>query len=434
MAKYYKKITTIKDFIQPILSANGTLGGDKFAVDAVCYPSNFCAWCAFDGNESSGKPFCTGGNNPLTIYSPIPMNITNIRSVGVHTANWAMTSYKISASDDNVNYVDITGTLTAVNFEVNANININEQYKYWRITPITLNNSTYGWSMREVHITAYTKFQTLTEVSKAEYDTLPDNERKIVIDTYKAPVVNGKINCNKRIVGYTNESITFNSNNINIVGAANIDNKGVATNLSTSNYITMPSEVKAPNNSMQWVMTFRIGANQNGGAILGGVGSFVSDGHSSSKYNRQYMYLSATKSKVNFTLCRDSIWGNYNNPYDVYNGVANVTLQPDKWYSAKIVYQAPSTWKFYVTNDDGVYVEYTTTAGARGQQLNDYSMIATRDQRIGGDWYATANAFDGEIDLFNSYVILDDVLFWNNKSVKSGGKPIITYNLGGGVS
>jgi len=57
-------------------------------------------------------------------------------------------------SDDNVTYKDITGTLSTSNGEVNNSLSYSGQYKYLRIMPITVANSTYGWSASEIYLTA----------------------------------------------------------------------------------------------------------------------------------------------------------------------------------------------------------------------------------------------------------------------------------------
>ena len=68
--KYLKKTVTETAFIQPILSSNGTLGGNSFAVycntSVADYQQNHPAWHAVDNNLNTDSKTVVGAINEVS--------------------------------------------------------------------------------------------------------------------------------------------------------------------------------------------------------------------------------------------------------------------------------------------------------------------------------------------------------------------------------
>lgn len=73
-----EEVITEVPFVQPVLTENGTMGGDSFAVDDDFKSSEHPVWHAFDGDNSS---YWRDANIPgyVDIYNPNPLVIKNIR-------------------------------------------------------------------------------------------------------------------------------------------------------------------------------------------------------------------------------------------------------------------------------------------------------------------------------------------------------------------
>ena len=134
------------------------------------------------------------------------------------------------------------------------------------------------------------------------------------------------------------------------------------------------------------------------------------------------MQLRATLSGgVGFTMHRDSGWRVGSTPTDIVNGATNTAILANNWYTAKIVYNNNNTsWQFFVTDDNGSFVEYPVTTGTRGNETG-IAMVTTSGQRIGESEHTgyqgskTYTHFDGSIDLYNSYILKDGEDWWINK-------------------
>ena len=152
------------DFVQPVLTANGAMGGDSFACDqSNSFSSTTLAWRCFNGDSTTESEtnrwqinnIKTSSWYWLAWYNPIPLNITSL-SIYNSQATYVVKAYKIQASDDNTNWVDIvTGTNTNTG-ELNKWVidmsNNQAYYKYYRI--YCRPNSTTSLQVAEIEITA----------------------------------------------------------------------------------------------------------------------------------------------------------------------------------------------------------------------------------------------------------------------------------------
>jgi len=127
---------------QPILSADGTIGGNSFAcAGSDIYGSGYEAWRAFDNNTSK-YAYLNAPPQWLEWYNPNPLKISKIiiksgNEATMANGNSCIKNYKIQASTDNNNWIDIyTGTNSTKSSKrvaITANISSENFYKYWRI-------------------------------------------------------------------------------------------------------------------------------------------------------------------------------------------------------------------------------------------------------------------------------------------------------------
>lgn len=157
---------------QPVLSTNGTMGGDSFACDQKSYYSGgrpYYAYRAFDNNISTdweNDAMTVAGLTPptwISWYNPNPLKISKITIIsggagGYHNPK----DFKIQVSDDNINWSDIyTGTNSLTGSKITWSIDINSPsfFKYWRFYILTTNegNNPKGYVMPciyEIYLTA----------------------------------------------------------------------------------------------------------------------------------------------------------------------------------------------------------------------------------------------------------------------------------------
>lgn len=134
-------------FEQPILSSNGVLGGDKFAVycntSVTSYQNNYPAWHAFDGNSTTNCAMGVYNYDYIIIYNPIPIKLTSF--------SWSQARIdgeycKLEVSNDNANWTTIknetnittSGTITW-DFSNNTNA-----YKYFKFSGKSTTGGAFG--------------------------------------------------------------------------------------------------------------------------------------------------------------------------------------------------------------------------------------------------------------------------------------------------
>lgn len=180
---YYKY--EYQNWTQPVLTVNGTLGGNSFAVSSNL--SDF--YKAFDNNNDS---YINGFNENcwFTFYNPNPLKVSAIEMLSTGAA-YMPRAGTLEYSDNNATWVKV--------FDWNSNsanpytMTVDAGYhKYWKVTVVTKGSSIGNADIASVKITATE--QITVKGSATDYDfrtskayvlkrKRPTEYRKKVIDT-----------------------------------------------------------------------------------------------------------------------------------------------------------------------------------------------------------------------------------------------------------
>ena len=177
--KYYKYITVESSWTQPVLSSNGTIGVDDFAVSATDTRKGEAYYPFTSNNYWAGNANCT-----YTMYSNNPLCIKRLGFSGIYQSGAVyMSTFTFSASNDGNSWIDLgtfkNNTYNFTNFDVNNN----NFYKYYKIT------AKYGGIIKNIQLTATQKITTIVESTKDDYDFYKDVialSAFIVNNVYKA--------------------------------------------------------------------------------------------------------------------------------------------------------------------------------------------------------------------------------------------------------
>lgn len=144
---------TISNFSRPNLSANGTMGGNSFAVSCdSAVSSGYQAYYAVDGNTD--YLWMVNNTNSIckyTFYNPLPLKVSQIVNYYTSTT-YSAANFIIEGSNDNQKWTEI-GTYTVTKtLTQTIPVNSTRFYKYHRIT---YKNSTIR--LKDLGITATQK-------------------------------------------------------------------------------------------------------------------------------------------------------------------------------------------------------------------------------------------------------------------------------------
>ena len=149
-------------FVQPVLSANGTMGGKYFAVSASSeYSSSFQAYTAFDSSTTS--EWATKGTyNPswITFYNPKPLKVTLLTMCN-RTSAEVFTGGNIYGSNDNSTWellTAYTNSTTAASATWNIDLSSNTNYyNYYKIEGTSFTGTNQGFTNIAITATYQTK-------------------------------------------------------------------------------------------------------------------------------------------------------------------------------------------------------------------------------------------------------------------------------------
>lgn len=103
-----------KAFVQPVLAANGTLGGSSFAVaGSSLWDGDY--WWAFD-NDAATRWHSSGGMPQwMTIYNPEPLKLRKLTiTTSSNSGHKGITAGSVLGSNDNVSWETIAGFSNSV--------------------------------------------------------------------------------------------------------------------------------------------------------------------------------------------------------------------------------------------------------------------------------------------------------------------------------
>ena len=164
-ASYFAKTET--DWVQPVLSSNGTLGGNSFAVSAdSVYSSTYETYLAFDNSDSTQwltqAPASITFPTALILYNPVALKCSKLTMTNRLTYNSIFTGGNVYGSDDNSTWNLITAftnnvTTAGAQWEINLSSN-NNFCKYYKIEftsgVIDSGTSTASYGFTEVKMSA----------------------------------------------------------------------------------------------------------------------------------------------------------------------------------------------------------------------------------------------------------------------------------------
>lgn len=148
---------------QPKLTANGTIGGKKFAVEADGeYTGNNKAFHAFDNNASTFWRSTPWLPKSITFYNPNPLKVTNLKIYNANKYEPYIVDYVVYGSNNNSSWTKLTSG-TNTNYTIGSSWNISmssnkSYYKYYKIKTETCRTSGGQYAIiAECKITATTK-------------------------------------------------------------------------------------------------------------------------------------------------------------------------------------------------------------------------------------------------------------------------------------
>lgn len=121
---------------QPVLTANGTWGGDSFATKTK--NNNSAAYKAFDSSNTSYVGLNTGADNELYFYNPQPLKISKI-DFTYYPSTWIING-ELYGSNDDSNYVKLATIAHSANTG-SITVNNTTGYKYFKIKAISAKGS-----------------------------------------------------------------------------------------------------------------------------------------------------------------------------------------------------------------------------------------------------------------------------------------------------
>ncbi len=160
----YSYSETIGTWTQSVLSANGTIGGDSFAVAASTESSsNYPAWKAFDSNSSTYFRSSTNDANKwLEFYSQTAVVVTRVDIT--NASDYFIQGWEFQYSDDGAAWSVLTsGTSTAgATDEWGFDVTNSGAHKYYRLK--VLSASATSFAVAEMSVTAHTVTPVWTAV------------------------------------------------------------------------------------------------------------------------------------------------------------------------------------------------------------------------------------------------------------------------------
>ena len=116
---------------RPNLTADGTLGGNSFAVYSPTRNSN--PYRAVDDSASTYWGYYDSGNQTYIFYNPDALKVTEI-VYAYKSSSYRASAVVIQGSNDNSKWVDITSTYSGSGTTYTSTLTNDKYYKYYKLT------------------------------------------------------------------------------------------------------------------------------------------------------------------------------------------------------------------------------------------------------------------------------------------------------------
>lgn len=121
-------------FTRPNLTANGTMGGNSFAVsDKGMLNTSYAGYKAFDSSTST-YTWTSNTSSELTFYNPKPLKVSRlVVTYSQDSTTYQAKSIAVKGSNDNENWVDLTEIGYESGISRTINVNSSKGYKYHKL-------------------------------------------------------------------------------------------------------------------------------------------------------------------------------------------------------------------------------------------------------------------------------------------------------------
>lgn len=359
--KYYNYVD--EPFVQPYLTSNGTMGGDKFAASAITeYSSSYQAYMAFD-NSTSTEWASKGTQNPswISFYNPEPLKVTKL-TMRNRTSAENFTAGKIYGSNNNYYWEEIgsySTTVTSANATWEIDLSNNTKYyKYYKIVGTSMTGTNQGFT--NIAITAVYQ-NPVAEPSSFQPEFI---ERKY----YKYDTANPV-------------------SNVNITGTLTNDN-GVLSGFSSGNFAKLPNIFS--HGSKPWEVQFKVTTGSN----VSSQSCIYEQLYDGNVYYGLTLYIENNTLRVR--CGNGSTFWNVNTDY-------SISVNTTYWVKAEFT----GTQYILSASIDGENWITASTINSTTIATDNYSMY------IGKRSYSSQpSQWLGSIDLKESYIKVNDSILW----------------------
>jgi hypothetical protein len=392
--RYYKYV--YEDWTQPVLTANGTMGGESFAVSASSiYDGNYQPSNVFDENLTNEWEPVNSGGLPAYIefYNPKKLKVSKLTITNGN--QFYVTKCIFQGSNDYSDWVDIkeivntVGTLESWSADVNSDIG----YKYHRLYITETSNGLYC-DIRGINITA--QEQHIIESTKDDYDYAVPIKIK---DSGRGVFIGSK---NTNCLTYTPKHVDVELNplNANVTGTWGVIADGVAKGFTTANYLTLPEVFNPESNPWEVVVKFTTGTNVTTEAML-----LSANGNA---YRHVHLFIKDSKLSVSLSS-NGSSWN---------LGTIQSTnfLEVNKTYYAKVNFTG-SDYNMYYSLDGDDYNLIGTITNSTPIYANPLTQSIGLNKHSSG----AGSPFLGSIDLSQSYININGERWWSGDSYTKVG-------------
>jgi len=456
-------------FEQPILSSNGTIGGNEFAVNCSSYIDSRYAWKAFNGTVFSDAYDCWHSNSGhpswLEWYNPEPLTLSNIKVTNRDNDGAYINNYTLKYSDDGITYIEyITGTSPNQTSLGEWNIPVSGQsHKYWRLISNTSSgsNNSYTaiaqinltgtidnvkWYCKEIkYDTAYTdKLPVNIWFNKAYYTQggkYIESKNSYIID-YESDNENG---C---LIDYTDDgfgdlalhlyAIEFNDDDnyrlfLSDKTAVQLESYGDISDVEYIDDVVLQSHFNCEYSAQSITPNFDVVGNVT---ISDGVASgFNSSNYLSTTYKftpnndtwelhykittpndiNTRQFFAGAYNAVDFQFPAIGIYqgrfllhiGSTGSGWDIYNGSGNNYISSNTTYLVKLVFNGSSyVLSYYDYNLEQWIID--ATANTSTKCVNSTTALFG----IGLFNYGDSLTWGGSVDLNECYIKIDDEITW----------------------